>query len=216
MGAMGSTFFGKAIPYHFKYDVGREDLIGPALGMMAAMAMVSIPVWTLLMRRTSKRLVAILGIVLALAGYPAFYAAHGTGLPIIFSALALLGFAAGASYLTFWAMLPDTVEYGEWRSGIRAEGIVFGFISFVQKASLGLAVGLLGEVLSALGYNANRMQTPETLLGIREMMLWAPLVFGAASMAFIAYYPLDKRTHGRITAIIARRKLLTPLPIMPV
>jgi GPH family glycoside/pentoside/hexuronide:cation symporter len=46
MGAMASTFFGKTIPYFFKYGVGREDLIGPALATITGCAMISIPFWT--------------------------------------------------------------------------------------------------------------------------------------------------------------------------
>jgi GPH family glycoside/pentoside/hexuronide:cation symporter len=206
MGAMGSTFFGKAIPYHLKYDVGREDLIGPALGLMVAAAFVSIPLWTLLMQRTSKRLVAVAGAALAVLCYPVFFSLHGASISTLFLPLGVLGLAAGASYLTFWAMLPDTVEYGEWRSGVRAEGIIFGFVIFVQKAALGLAVGLLGETLAGMGYVANQPQTPATLLGIREMMLWAPMLFGVASALFLVFYPLDRRTHGRIAAIVRRRR----------
>lgn len=215
MGAMGSTFFGKAIPYHLKYDIGREDLIGPALGLMVAAAFLSIPLWTFVMQRSSKRLVALASVAISLVGYPLFHMMHGAGVPALFLPLGLLGVSAGAAYLTFWAMLPDTVEYGEWRSGVRAEGIVFGFVVFVQKAALGLAVGLLGEALAALGYSANRAQTPETLEGIRQIMLWAPLLFGAASAAFLVYYPLDRRTHGRITAVIARRKQAAARPPQP-
>ena len=206
MGAMGSTFFGKAIPYHLKYDVGREDLIGPALGLMVATAFLSIPIWTWIMQRSSKRLVALLGAGLAVVGYPLFYLAHGAPVAQLFVPLGLLGVAAGASYLTFWAMLPDTVEYGEWRSGVRAEGIIFGVVIFVQKAALGLAVGLLGEVLAGLGYVANRPQSQQTLEGIRTMMLWAPVLFGLAAAAFLYFYPLDRRTHGRIAAIVSRRR----------
>jgi MFS family permease len=134
------------------------------------------------MQRTSKRTVSLTGSALAVLGYALFYLAGGA-VPALFATLALLGVAAGAAYLTFWAMLPDTVEYGEWRTGVRAEGIIFGFISFVQKAALGIAVGLLGEVLTAIGYVANRSQAPEPLADMRLVMLWVPILCALAAAA---------------------------------
>jgi GPH family glycoside/pentoside/hexuronide:cation symporter len=205
--AMASTFFGKTIPYFFKYGVGREDLIGPALATITATAMLSIPIWTQVMRRTSKRTVSLAGVAVGVVGYLAFWWVPLERVELFIVVLAVVGSAAGAAYLTFWAMVPDTVEYGEWRSGVRAEGMVFGFVSFVQKAALGLGVGLLGETLGAIGYVANQNQSPETLEQLRLVMMIAPVVFAILSGCFIALYRLDRRTHGRLVNAIAQRKL---------
>ena len=120
--------------------------------------------------------------------------------------MALIGFAAGAGYLTFWAMVPDTVEYGEWHSGVRAEGLIFGLIAFVQKAALGVAVGLLGQALGAIGYQANTAQSPQTLADMRLLMTLVPIATVALGAAFIAFYPLDQRLHMRLVAALAQRQ----------
>jgi Na+/melibiose symporter-like transporter len=85
--------------------------------------------------------------------------------------------------------------------------MVFGFVSFVQKAALGLGVGLLGEALGAIGYVANQPQSPDTLRSIRLMMVVAPVAFALMSAAFILFYPLDRKMHGRLVSAIARRKV---------
>ena len=43
----------------------------------------------------------------------------------------------GAVAVMFWSMLPDTVEYGQWRSGVRDDGIVFGLSQLISKAGSG-------------------------------------------------------------------------------
>jgi GPH family glycoside/pentoside/hexuronide:cation symporter len=210
MASFGSTFFGKTIPYHLKYDGDRAALIGPALATITGCAFLAIPLWTALMQRTSKRMVSLAGTGLGVAAYGLFYLADGA-MPAMFAALGLLGVAAGAAYLTFWAMLPDTVEYGEWKTGVRAEGIVFGLISFVQKAALGIAVGLLGEVLTAIGYVANQPQAPGTLNDMRLVMLGVPIACSLAAAMFILRYPLDAATHARLVKDIeGRRATLQP------
>lgn len=203
-GSTASTMFGKTLPYMFKYDLNRADLIGPALASITACAMLSIPFWSWAMRRTSKRAVCAAGGVTGVIGYIVF-AAAGSAVPVLFVALAILGIGTGAAYLTFWAMVPDTVEYGEWQSGVRAEGIVFGLICFIQKAALGLAVGVLGELLSLVGYVANQPQTPDTLSAMRWLMCLGPAILGVIGVAVISRYPIDRDRHAALVNAIKER-----------
>lgn len=201
-GSTASTLFGKTLPYLFKYDLDRADLIGPALAAITASAMLSIPLWTIAMHRTSKRSVCLAGALIGIAGYLGFFTA-GSSITGLFGALVILGIGAGAGYLSFWAMVPDTVEYGEWQSGVRAEGIVFGVISFIQKAALGMSVGLLGEVLGAVGYVANQAQNAETLSAMRLLMVAGPATLAAVGAFTIARYPIDRARHAEICTAIA-------------
>ncbi len=206
LGSAASTMFGKTLPYWFKYRLGAEASVGPALASITATAMLSIPLWTLVMRRTSKRTVTVLGGLVGLCGYAGFAVSSGALAPALYASLMVMGLGAGATYLAFWSMVPDTVELGEFRSGVRAEGMVFGIISFVQKAALGVSVGVLGELLAAIGYVANRPQAPETLEAMGRLMLWGPAACGIAGLLLISRYPLDAKLHGRLVAALARRR----------
>ncbi len=212
-GSMANVFFNKTIPYFFKYSVEREDLIGPALGILTSVMTLSIPMWAFVMRRTTKRIAFLTGTCIASLAYVLVWLAPNqpnTLLPL----LALLGFGMGAIYLSTWAMMPDTVEFGEWRTGIRAEGAIFGFVSLAQKASLALGAGLLGETLSRIGFEANVPQSPETLTGISLIMVIVPATCILAAGACILFYPLDTRTHGRLVTVLqwrrARRNAILP------
>jgi glycoside/pentoside/hexuronide:cation symporter, GPH family len=202
--SVGSTMFQKTLPYYLKYALGREDLIGLALTIVTGAAAISIPVWTMVMKRWSKRVMWQSGLAIALCTYPALWLApqSPTGMLPLFG---LLGFAAGAGVIGFWAMMPDTVEYGQWKSGVRAEGAIFGIVSLIQKGGLGIAAGVLGELLGYVGYRANVAQTPETLAAMKLIMIGTPLLCALIALAFVSTYPLDGRTHGRIVKILARR-----------
>lgn len=206
MASVGGTFFQKTVPYYFKYALGREDLIGPALTVLTGAVTLSIPVWTAVMKATSKRTMWLCGTAVGLCGYAALWMAPADPRAVI-SILAILGLAAGAGYIGFWAMMPDTVEYGEWRSGVRAEGAVFGLVSLIQKAGLGLAAAALGETLAAVGYRANAAQTESTLSALKVVMVAPAALLGLAIAATISFYPLDGRTHFRISRAISQRRL---------
>ena len=204
-GAFGGTLFSKTLTYYFKYAVERPDLIGLALTALTAAVAISMPVWTAVMKRTSKRTMWLSGAVVGVSGYILLWFSPSEGTSM-FLPIAVIGFGAGASYLGFWSMMPDTVEFGEWTSGIRSEGAIFGFVSLIQKGALGLAAAMLGELLSAIGYRANQPQTAETLEMMRLIM-----ILGAGSLAVIAafsisFYPIDRRMHARLQNGIAVRK----------
>lgn len=204
--SMAGTMFGKTLPYLLKYDLGRTDLIGPALGAMTAAAMVSIPIWAAIAKRTSKRTITIAGACVGLSGYVLFLATPPVAGPVLFATLAWIGFGAGAGYLAFWSMVPDTVEFGQFATGTRAEGVVFGIIAFVQKAALGLSVGILGELLSLIGYTPNTTQSPETLGDMRMLMTLGPIVMLAIGIIAIRFYVIDAKLHGRLVRALRRRQ----------
>ncbi len=205
LGGIGGTTANKMLPYHFKYALGREDLIGPALGASALSIIVSIPVWTWVMKRWSKRAMWIAGMIVGVGGYALFWWVPPNPYYLI-PVLMLMGFGGGAGYIGFWAMMPDTVEYGEWKTGVRSEGGIFGIVTLIQKAALGLAAAALGELLEQVGYVANQAQSAQTLWNMKAMMIIGPACLATAAAAAIAFYPISPRLHARLIRGLAWRK----------
>lgn len=203
--SVAGTMFNKTLPYYFKYAFGREDLIGPVLTAATAAVTLSIPFWIWVMKRTSKRTMWASGLLISLVVYPCLWFAPeqpDVWIPLIAAA----GFAAGASYLGFWSTIPDTIEYGDWRSGVRAEGAVFGIVSLVQKGGLGLAAAGLGELLQSAGYRANQAQSAETLAAMKAILLALPFAFALVTLVAVSLYPIDHRLHERLTRALGRRR----------
>ena len=50
----------------------------------------------------------------------------------------VLGLGLGAINTLIFALQADTVEYGEWKSGVRAEGASYAVLSFTRKAGQGV------------------------------------------------------------------------------
>jgi GPH family glycoside/pentoside/hexuronide:cation symporter len=84
--------------------------------------------------------------------------------------LALAGIGAAAIPVTFWSMIPDTVEYSELTTGIRAEGFWFGMVALAQKIALGVGVGLVGVSLDWASYVAEGVQSAATLKSMQLIM----------------------------------------------
>ncbi len=209
IGQFCSTLFGKNLLYYFKYVMHREDLGGVALAVTALMIALFVPVFAVIARKYGKRNAWIIGAVPSLCGLIMWHLVDGSSVTMHFAALALTGVGSASYAVCFWSMLPDTVEYGEWRSGIRTESLVFGLGVLGQKVALGMGAGLLGVALQQVGYVANAEQTPETIEGIKQMMFWIPLIGGLCSLALIWRYPVSLQLHAKIVEEIAARKAKT-------
>lgn len=205
-GATGYTMSGKALIYYLKYWVGSEEFVTLGLVVtLGASALAMIP-WMIVARRRNKRFVWLAGAGLNMLAYLFILALAPRGGAALWFPLVLIGIGNSAFILTFWSMLPDTVEYGEWKTGTRAEGAIFGLIAFSQKVALGIGTGLIGLIMGWIGYVPNQPQTPETLHGIVLLYGAGPLLLFAASVAVIWFYPLSGDTHRRMVRIIDRRR----------
>jgi glycoside/pentoside/hexuronide:cation symporter, GPH family len=110
-----------------------------------------------------------------------------------------------------WAFIADAVEYGEWKTGIRSEGIVYSFFTFFRKLSQAIAGFIPGVVLAMVGYVPNALQNEETLLGLRGLMFLYPVFFaGLALLIMGKMYSLTEERFGEILSELeARKKLAT-------
>lgn len=205
IGSICLGMFGKNVLYHFKYDVGREDLTTIALVLPAILLVVTTPFWVWLSKRRSKRDALSLGLVVALAGYVLFFLNPSQFLPGLFVAIALIGFGGASLPVMFWAMLPDTIEYGEYRTGIRAESRTFGFATFAQKAAVGINALLLGALLNWAGFEANAVQSPATLTAMKTIMALVPAAGTIAILAILRGYTLDRAAHDDIVRGLQNR-----------
>ncbi len=208
-GVMCSTALGKSILYYFKYYLHDEAQARTALSLCAASGLVVVPVWMLVTRWIGKRNACLAAVVWGLAGLAwfAIIDVRTTALAIgffLWMQVTGLGLALG-----FWSILPDTVEYGEWRSGRRTESFVFGLGQFFLKVALGLGAGLFGWLLGLIGYHANVAQSAETLARMKVLMTALPalgLVIAGVAMFF---YPLRGKRHDEIVAELeAQRRVV--------
>ena len=102
-----------------------------------------------------------------------------------------------------WAMIPDTVEYAQWKLGVRADGSIYSMASFFQKLAKALGGAGVALALGMVGYLANQTQSVSTLESIHEMFTLLPLLLMFVLILLAWIYPLDEKTHARIKSELA-------------
>ncbi|NVE94361.1 MFS transporter [Altererythrobacter lutimaris] len=198
VGSICLGMFGKNVLYYFKYDIEQPELALPALLLPAALLIVVTPFWVWLSKRTSKRVALERGLWIAILGYLLFFLNFEGNIMIAFLAIGLIGIGGGAVPVMFWAMLPDTIEFGEAATGVRAEARTFGFATFAQKAAVGINALLLGGLLGWIGFEANTVQSDQTLTALRGVMALVPAAGAIAMLAILRGYKLDQQMHRNL------------------
>lgn len=201
----GTNIFSKALVYYVKYVAGLDLQITTALLVLTVAVTLAMPFWMFVSRYLSKRNVWIIGGCITLSSQIILFLLPPTTIANFLSIVALLGIGNAAITLTFWSMLPDTVEYGEFRSGLRDEGLAFGLNQLALKAATGIGIGILGLLLEFIGYVANQPQSPATIEGLRTVSILIPAICGFLSILIILMYPVDKKLHKRLIAAIRWR-----------
>ncbi|MEM7218780.1 MAG: MFS transporter [Pseudomonadota bacterium] len=199
-GMFGFTVRSAATPYYFKYYVGRPDLISPfffATLSTMVVGLVSVPA---LADRLGKTQALYVGALVTLVGCVALYLMPPTSIVGIFVTGCVISLGATPVAVLGWALLPDTVEYAQWRHGVRADGLVYSVASFFQKLAKALAGAGAAAMLALAGYVANEAQSAASMAAIVGLMTWVPALILIPLVACAALHRLDEATHRRIVA----------------
>ncbi len=204
---LGSTgvMFNKNLIYFAKYGLELHEYQGLILGVSSGASFLSLPFWAYLALKIGKRETWLISMTIAFIGLLLFFYYPIASLNELLILLALIGVGNGAGGVLFWSMLPDTVEYGEWKSGIRTESSLYGFMTFAQKSSIAVAALILGFLLSGIGFEPNQIQSEETISGMKFMMSWIPICGIIISLVLMYFYPISTKFHGELLQRIKER-----------
>ena len=122
-------------------------------------------------------------------------------------ALVLLGIPQGVNNIITYAMIGDTVDYLEWKTGERGEGICFAMQTLINK--IGMAVGAFIGVISfaAAGIDAETGYiSQEGANTLWNMLVGAGVISMFACAVPMFFYKLTEKRQAEMVAEIAARK----------
>jgi GPH family glycoside/pentoside/hexuronide:cation symporter len=186
------TLLSKSVLYYFKYLLADPNAGEIALAWMGLVGGIAIPLWMLLGRFIGLRALWLIAVAIGIAGLLVFAAVPFSNIRTMQIFLMGMQVMAVGIYFVFWAMLPNTIEYGERETGLHVEGAVFGVAALLQRIAIGVATAILGWSFDTWGYVANVRQSAATLAGMRATVVLVPLVFLALSFGAMVLNPLGR------------------------
>lgn len=186
--------------YYVRYYLNRENISDMIFGAVFVVALIFLPFWNYVSRRSNKRVAYILGIAFwAVVQLILILVPSSVATWLILGLCCLAGIGISAAHVLPWSIIPDAVEWDELQTGQRHEGMFYSLVMLAQKAASGIALFLVGVVLDLSGYIANvDNQTPLALLAIRGVTGIVPALLLVAGIIFAAFYPINRSEHAHL------------------
>jgi GPH family glycoside/pentoside/hexuronide:cation symporter len=124
----------------------------------------------------------------------------------------LAGIGVSAAHVLPWSMIPDAIEWDEWKTGERHEGMFYSLISLMQKVASSIAIPLILLLLDTTGYVPNAtQQSTSAMLGIRLVVGPIPAMLLCTGILFALVYPLKRAAYSQVVAELEERRLASSL-----
>jgi GPH family glycoside/pentoside/hexuronide:cation symporter len=194
--------------FFVKYAVQREAQSDLIMATIFVVAIIFLPFWEWVSRRSNKRLAYTIGISFwAVVQLFLVLLNPSSGLGLILFMCALAGIGVGAAHVIPWSIMPDAIEWGEWQTGERHEGVFYSLIMLAQKVASSVAIPLALLVLDATGYIPNSaVQPASAVTGIRIVTGVIPAVLLCMGILFASFYPLGRESYTELVQDLESRR----------
>ena len=200
-GLLGSTGM-----YYAKAVLGSTADFAAVSNTLAVTQIVALLVSFVPMKKIGKRNTILAGLFLISLGSMILYFT-GADLRAAVFCNAIRGIGAGLAGACGYGLVADTIDYGEWKSGIAASGIGMSSLTFVTKVSGGLSVSLVGMMIDRCGYEASAaVQAAPAVSSIHLFYTLIPMIFTLLAIILLLFYQLDG-IYPKIRRELNERKL---------
>lgn len=192
--------------FYFSYNVGNMELmaVGSLIGTVAQV--VGAILFTILSKRIGKKACMFGGVIILSLTHLALFFAGWSNVVIIFACSAVSSTALGALIVCVNAMMADTIEYGEWKTGQRNEAMITSTRCFVTKCVMAISGMVVAVTIGVTGYVPGVEQSANVLNafhGMYSLGTAAVVILGVIPMFF---YKLTEKRHAEIMEELAARK----------
>jgi GPH family glycoside/pentoside/hexuronide:cation symporter len=202
-----------ASAYYMQYNVGHADALPIFNALGSIPAFIFLPMVPAIKKAIGKKQLFYVFLIVAIVGMGMLYVvsivpALKDHLWLIYTAqfVKSTGVIVATGYM--WALVPEVISYGEWKSGKRISGVVNALTGIFFKAGFALGGVIPGFVLSMTAFDAAKAtQSPLAQQGILWLMVVIPAVLLILAMLVISKYELEDDRIDTINREIEARQL---------
>lgn len=188
----GFVIQASAVIYYFTYVVDNAALVQVVATITTLVPIITNLCAPFLAKLTSKRNLMIGGSMIYAAGLLLiFFGGTNVSLILLGAVSAAAGFGLKGSI--HFAMQPDPVDYGEWKSGVNTAGTLSAVNGFIGKVGMAVASSIGAALLQLGGFDANlTVQSISAQHYITVMYILVPVAMNIATIITMMFYDLDK------------------------
>ena len=193
---------------YIKYIIQREGQSTLIMASIFVTAIIALPIWNWAAKHWNKRLAYIIGVAFwAVVMIVLILVGPQTPFWVIMVLCIMAGIGVSAAQVLPWAIIPDAIEWDEWKTFERHEGMFYSLITLMGKIANSIAIPLSLMVLEFTGYQAGAAVQPDSaMMGIRLVIGPIPAVLLTGGIIFAIFYPLSREQHHQIVEELRERR----------
>lgn len=180
-------------PYYAQYVLGDTTLADILNTCFAFPMIIIIPFLGLIVSKVGKRNIALTGAILLAVG-SAITIVAPNNMALLCVAAVIKSAGMGCPSAVYAAMLADSIEYGQWKTGVRNQAILMGAQSAGGKIGVGLISAFISWSMAIAGFvGTQAVQTASANAAIARLYSVMPLILAVLMVVILLKYDLDKR-----------------------
>ena len=188
----GYVIQASAVIYYFTYVVQNVAMVQIVATITTLVPIVTNLLAPFFVKLTSKRNLMIGGSAVHAGGLLIIFFG-GTNVPVLIGGAVIAAAGYGLKGSMHFAMQPDPVDYGEWKSGVNTAGTLSAVNGFIGKVGMAIASSIGAALLHFGGFDAAlSVQSATAQSYITTMYIWVPIVMNIATIITMMFYNLDK------------------------
>ena len=197
---------GTILPYYSKYIFHNENLYSILFLTETLVLIVCIFAFTPIIRKYGKRNIALLGGVIAFLGHLILFV-DTDNFQLMVASCVFRAIGLAPLNAVVFGMVGDVVEFGQWKTHIRQEGLIFAGGSIGTKAGSGIASAVMTSLMSFAGYISvsGVVEQPESVINmIINIYKYGPLVIAGGIIIVLLFYKLDNQYDAIMEELLER------------
>ena len=191
-----TTIIGTDLPYYCKYVLGNDGLYSFIYTAEIIALIVGAFACPMLLKKLNKRNLSLIGCIIVVAAQ-ALIAVNPTSFEWLMAMTIIRSLGQAPLTSVVFGMMGDTVEFGQWKTHIRQESLIFGAGSLGFKVGTGVTSVIMTSLLAGAGFvestTGGAVQTAAAQSMISTIFYWGPILIWAVAIIVLLMYRLDNK-----------------------
>ena len=194
--------------FYIKHVINRAEQSSLIMAAIFVTAIIALPFWNWVSKKGNKRTAYIIGVAFwAVVMILMILITPQTPFWVLMVLCVMAGIGISAAQVLPWAIIPDAIEWDEYQTGERHEGVFYSLITLLGKIANSIAVPLSLVILELTGYVSNAEVQPDSaLLGIRLVIGPIPALLLITGIIFAIFYPLSREKYQHIVTELQQHR----------
>lgn len=192
--------------YFVQYNLGTIDLV-PIFSLLSLPGMlIGMVVAPFFVKRLGGKNLFIISCILGGVLNLIFFFMGYSNLTLVMVMFVITSIPSGLVMVLVSSLIANTIEYSEWKTGTRNEGLISSTQTFSSKIIIAISGGLSGLILALTRYAPGPAQPTGTLSVFHMCITLFPAICMFLGIIPMFFYDLSDERHAQIVAELEARK----------